>query len=193
MRSCTDAHQASDKCKGSKLRLNFLLNFYRQSSGPFLLRWGGGVCHLRVPAVRAGKHEEQGKVSRAGVWELPTVLGPRSEGDQCEKKTRARDVVATVKWDLKVGEKLEGEGGFTVYGKLMPAADSVTIEGLPIVPAHGFVLGKDVKKDQGLSWEDVEYSDKSRAVAVGKEMEPLFRKEFEAKNANGSNRSNGVH
>jgi predicted homoserine dehydrogenase-like protein len=31
------------------------------------------------------------------------------------------DVVAVAKRDLKAGETLDGEGGFTVYGKLMPA------------------------------------------------------------------------
>jgi predicted homoserine dehydrogenase-like protein len=35
------------------------------------------------------------------------------------------DVVATAKRDLKAGETLDGEGGHTVYGNLMPAADSL--------------------------------------------------------------------
>jgi hypothetical protein len=35
------------------------------------------------------------------------------------------DVVATAKRNLKAGETLDGEGGYTVYGKLMPAADSL--------------------------------------------------------------------
>ncbi len=35
------------------------------------------------------------------------------------------DAVATAKRDLAAGETLDGEGGFTVWGKLMPAADSL--------------------------------------------------------------------
>jgi predicted homoserine dehydrogenase-like protein len=35
------------------------------------------------------------------------------------------DAVATAKRDLKAGELLDGEGGHTVYGKLMPAAASL--------------------------------------------------------------------
>jgi predicted homoserine dehydrogenase-like protein len=31
------------------------------------------------------------------------------------------DVVATAKRDLKPGELLDGEGGYTVWGKLLPA------------------------------------------------------------------------
>ncbi|KAI0145466.1 SAF domain-containing protein [Xylariaceae sp. FL1272] len=107
-----------------------------------------------------------------------------------QTKTWAGDVVATAKRDLKAGEKLDGEGGFMVYGKLMTAQDSMKISGLPIGLAHGIVLKRDVKKDQGLSWDDVEYSDKSQAVAVRKEMEALFKKEFAASQTNGVN---GVH
>ena len=42
------------------------------------------------------------------------------------------DVVATAKRDLAGGEMLDGEGGYTVWGKLMPAADSLRVGGLPI-------------------------------------------------------------
>lgn len=85
------------------------------------------------------------------------------------------DVVATAKRDLDVGEKLDGEGGFMVYGKLMPAEMSLEAEGLPIGLAHGLVLKREVKKDQSLSWHDVEFSEKSQAVAVRKEMEESFK------------------
>ena len=42
------------------------------------------------------------------------------------------DVVSTAKRDLRAGEILDGEGGACVWGKLMPAADSVRRGGLPI-------------------------------------------------------------
>ena len=35
------------------------------------------------------------------------------------------DVVATAKRDLRAGRALDGEGGYTVCGKLMPAEDSL--------------------------------------------------------------------
>lgn len=110
-----------------------------------------------------------------------------------QTKTWAGDVVATAKRDLEVGEKLDGEGGFTVYGRLMPAEDSMAIEGLPIGLAHGFVLKRAVKKDQRLSWQDIEYSESSQAVAVRKEMEALFKKDVKVKKVNGVNGANGVN
>jgi predicted homoserine dehydrogenase-like protein len=42
------------------------------------------------------------------------------------------DVVATAKRGLRAGDSLDGEGGYTVYGKLMPAAASCTA-----VPSRG--------------------------------------------------------
>jgi predicted homoserine dehydrogenase-like protein len=93
-------------------------------------------------------------------------------------KTFAGDVVATAKRDLKAGEKLDGEGGFMVYGKLMRARDSLAIEGLPIGLAHGLVLKSDVRQGQGLSWQHVEWSEESQAVAIRREMEAIYREEF---------------
>ena len=108
---------------------------------------------------------------------------------QCQ--TFAGDVVATAKRDLQVGEKLDGEGGFMVYGRLMRARDSLAIEGLPIGLAHGLVLKREVKKDQGLSWLDVEWSLKTQVVAVRREMEDLYRREFGVE-AEGKVNGNGV-
>ena len=42
------------------------------------------------------------------------------------------DVVAVTKRDLRAGEMLDGEGGHTVWGKLVPAERSVAEGALPI-------------------------------------------------------------
>ncbi len=42
------------------------------------------------------------------------------------------DVVSVAKRDLRAGEVLDGEGGACVWGRLMPAADSLAVGGLPI-------------------------------------------------------------
>ena len=58
------------------------------------------------------------------------------------------DVVATAKRDLRAGDTLDGEGGYTVYGKLMPAADSRRLGGLPLGLAHGIRLVRPVAAGQ---------------------------------------------
>jgi predicted homoserine dehydrogenase-like protein len=84
------------------------------------------------------------------------------------------DVVATAKRDLAAGEMLDGEGGFTVYGKLFPAQDSIALGGLPLGLAHGVKLLKSVKAGQAVSWSDVAFDANSTAVKFRREMEQVF-------------------
>jgi predicted homoserine dehydrogenase-like protein len=86
------------------------------------------------------------------------------------------DVVATAKRDLKAGEMLDGEGGCTVYGRLMPAADSLAAGGLPIGLAHRVRLKRPVAAGQAVSWNDVEIDATAEAVKVRREMEATFGK-----------------
>ena len=85
------------------------------------------------------------------------------------------DVVATSKRSLKKGEILDGEGGATVWGKLIPAKDSLLNETLPIGLAHGIKLNKDIKEDQFITWKDVDYSPDDPTVSYRRSMEKNFR------------------
>ncbi len=87
------------------------------------------------------------------------------------------DVVATAKRDLKAGETLDGEGGYTVYGKLMPAADSLACGGLPLGLAHGVKLTRAVAKDNTVAWNDIAQINND-AARVRREMEHTFAAEF---------------
>jgi len=84
------------------------------------------------------------------------------------------DVVATAKRDLQPGEVLDGEGGYTVWGKLLPAEKSVAMGGLPLGLAHDVKLLRPVKKGQSLSWADVAMDTSTRAWQLRKQMEDLF-------------------
>ncbi|MFZ5463166.1 MAG: NAD(P)H-dependent oxidoreductase [Pseudomonadota bacterium] len=84
------------------------------------------------------------------------------------------DVVATAKHDLAAGEMLDGEGGYAVYGQLMPAADSRTCGGLPIGLAHGVRLKRSVAAGTAVGWADVDIDGESEAVRFRREMETSF-------------------
>jgi len=84
------------------------------------------------------------------------------------------DVVATAKRDLQAGEMLDGEGGYTVWGKLLPAATSVTLGGLPLGLAHDVKLLRAVKQGQSLSWADVAMDTTTNAYRTRKAMEDMF-------------------
>ena len=85
------------------------------------------------------------------------------------------DVVATAKRDLAAGEMLDGEGGYTVWGKLLPATTSVQIGGLPLGLAHQVKLVRAVKKGQSLCWADVAIDHNTQAYKVRQEMESMFK------------------
>jgi predicted homoserine dehydrogenase-like protein len=84
------------------------------------------------------------------------------------------DVVATAKCDLQPGEVLDGEGGYTVWGKLLPAATSMQRGGLPLGLAHGIRLLRPVKQGQTLSWDDVAVDTGTDAYKLRREMERRF-------------------
>ena len=84
------------------------------------------------------------------------------------------DVVATAKRDLAAGETLDGEGGYTVYGKLFPAADSLALGGLPLGLAHGVKLLRPVKAHEAVRWDEVAIDAANDAVRFRREMERVF-------------------
>lgn len=81
------------------------------------------------------------------------------------------DVVATAKRDIAAGETLDGEGGFTVYGSLLPADTSVAMRGLPIGLAHGVRLKNAIAAGQRVSWNDIEAAPQSEAADIRLTME----------------------
>ncbi|UPL22961.1 NAD(P)H-dependent oxidoreductase [Alcaligenes faecalis] len=85
------------------------------------------------------------------------------------------DVVATAKRNLKAGEMLDGEGGYTVFGKLSPAKESLRVGSVPLGLAHNMKLRRNVGKDQSLTWDDVVIDESLSAYRVRKEMEALFQ------------------
>lgn len=87
------------------------------------------------------------------------------------------DVTTTAKRDLHAGEVLDGEGGYTVFGKLAPAHVSFEHSALPLGLAHGMKLVRDVPKDRMVSWNDVEPDESLLAVRVRRELEQEFRRE----------------
>ncbi len=73
----------------------------------------------------------------------------------------AGDCVAVAKRPLTAGEALDGEGGFTVWGKCITARRSTALQALPIGLAHGIRLKRPVPAGAIISETDVEL-DESR-------------------------------
>ena len=84
------------------------------------------------------------------------------------------DVVATAKKGLRRGEVLDGEGGFCVWGKQLPAATSLTNGLLPLGLAQDVTLVRDVPAGECLRWADVVIDETDPVVAFRREMEDAF-------------------
>lgn len=100
-------------------------------------------------------------------------VGVRNEPTGCATGFRA-DVVASAKRALAPGEVLDGEGGYTVVGRLMPAEESMRIGGLPLGLAHGWKVVQPVAAGEPVRWSDVAVDETNTAVRVRREMEAMF-------------------
>lgn len=74
------------------------------------------------------------------------------------------EVVSVAKRDLASGEALDGEGGFTVYGRLTPAATAMAEGALAIGLAHGVRLRRNVPAGRVVRVDDVEEIRRSLAT-----------------------------
>jgi predicted homoserine dehydrogenase-like protein len=84
------------------------------------------------------------------------------------------DVAAVAKRDLRAGEMLDGEGGYTVWGRLMLAQASLAAGALPIGLAHRVRLKNDVAHGAVVRWSDVEIDAGADAVRTRRAMEQKF-------------------
>ena len=86
------------------------------------------------------------------------------------------DAVAIAKRDLRSGDTLDGEGGYTVWGKLTPASMSLGAGALPIGLAHHVKLISNVARGEMVRWCDVAINDQADEVITRRAMEAMFAK-----------------
>lgn len=129
------------------------LAYYKLGNGPFYVFYTPfHLPHLQIAST----------IARAVIQHDPTV-SPLA-GPVCE-------VVTMAKRDLKAGERLDGIGGFCAYGLIENAADARATDALPIGLSENCVLRCDKKKDDVVSFADVELPAGRRADALWREQQ----------------------
>ena len=103
-----------------------------------------------------------------GISAASAVL--REEATGCAQQFLA-DVASIAKKDLNPGDVLDGEGGYTVFGKLKRAEESVSENVLPLGLTGRARVIKSVKKGELLTYDHVELNTKSLAYSLRKELE----------------------
>jgi predicted homoserine dehydrogenase-like protein len=128
------------------------LAYYKIGDGPFYVFYTPfHLPHIQIAST----------IGRAVIHRDPTVapIG----GPVCE-------VVAVAKRDLKVGERLDGIGGFCTYGLIDNVAGARALGALPIGLSEGCVLRRSIAKDEVLSFANV-------SMPPGGIAEALWRKQ----------------
>src|SRR3954462_5328255 len=107
-----------------------------------------------------------------------SVLSAALRGEPTGQPYGFRGVAAAVaKGTLGAGEMVEGEGGYPVWGRLVPAAASLKAGALPIGLAHRLKLKHDVAHGEIVRWSDVEFDANNETIRTRKAMETAFAKE----------------
>lgn len=111
--------------------------YYKLGDGPFYVFYTPyHLPHIQLPST----------IARALLHSDPTVT-PMG-GPSCE-------VVAVAKRALKAGERLDGIGGYTMYGLIDNHAAARATNALPIALSDGCVVLRDIGKDEVVSFKDV--------------------------------------
>jgi predicted homoserine dehydrogenase-like protein len=104
-----------------------------------------------------------------------SVLSATLRGEPTGSPTEFRgDAVATAKRDLRTGEQLDGEGGYTVWANAIPATKSLTLRALPIGLAHNARLKRAIPQDTIVSYDDVDLPTDKDVVDLRRDMEIKF-------------------
>jgi predicted homoserine dehydrogenase-like protein len=128
------------------------LAYYKLGDGPFYVFYTPfHLPHLQIAST----------IGRAVILRDPTVA-PMA-GPVCE-------VVTVAKRDLQAGERLDGVGGFCAYGLIENASEARSAEALPIGLSENCVLLRDKRKDEVVSFDDVE-------LPVGRQIDVLWREQ----------------
>ncbi len=106
-----------------------------------------------------------------GVSVASTVLRREPTGSA---KSFIGDVAAIAKKDLKAGDILDGEGGYTVFGRLVQAAQSLAGSYLPMGLTGNARVIRPVAKDSTLTYADVALDEGAFAYSLRKSMEKFY-------------------
>jgi predicted homoserine dehydrogenase-like protein len=137
-------------------RQKHFLNLYKLGKGPFYVFYTPyHLCHFEVPA----------SVARAALLG-DAALAPIGK-PYC-------DVITLAKKDLKRGEVIDRLGGFMTYGVIENAGVCFKRKLLPIGLAEGCRLKKNIKKDQVITYADVDLPANRLADKLRKEQNEKF-------------------
>ncbi len=102
-------------------------------------------------------------------------VGVRREPTGCPRAFNA-DVVSVAKCDIPKGTILDGEGGYYVYGEVLPAKTSVEKGCLPLGFSGNKKVLRDIKAGEILTYDAIEYDSSCLTMEIRRELEAMAKK-----------------
>jgi predicted homoserine dehydrogenase-like protein len=141
------------------------LAYYKLGNGPFYVFYTPfHLPHIQIAST----------IGRAVVDKDPTVAA--IGGPVC-------GVLTIAKRDLKAGDRLDGVGGFDAYGQIDNVNEAQRDNALPIGLAENCVLRRNKRKDELVSFDDVE-------LPVARTIDALWREQQARWNNNVDSKQN---
>ncbi|MFA5422312.1 MAG: NAD(P)-dependent oxidoreductase [Phycisphaerae bacterium] len=130
------------------------LEYYKMGSGPYYLFFQEHhLCEIEAPK----------SIVDAALFHMATIA----------PKGKFADVLTVAKKDLKAGTKLDGVGGYTVYG-LIDRAEVVKQENLlPLGLSEYAVLRRDVTMDEPITYDMVDFPQDNVVLRLRREQDEL--------------------
>jgi len=126
----------------------FYMNYYKMGNGPYYLFLRPyHLCHFETAQT----------IDRVIKYKEPVLV----------QEKRILEVNACVKTNLNSGTKLDGMGGYHLYGILEKP------DRLPIGLSKDAVLIRNKKKDEQIYWEDVEFPEGDKRLELWEEQNKL--------------------
>ena len=138
------------------LHLKKDLNYLMMGSGPnYLLYCPYHLANIEVPI----------SIARAILYREPTLRA---------KESLIAEVITMAKKDLRVGEELDGIGGYTVYGSIEKAGIAKKEKLLPLGLAQGAIMKKNISQGEYISYDNVELDSSSFLLNLRKIQDEFF-------------------
>ncbi|MEG1874756.1 MAG: NAD-binding protein [Angelakisella sp.] len=131
------------------------LKYLSMGDGPnYLLYRPYHLCSLEVPVT----------VGRLVLYNRPSIV-PLDGAPYAE-------VVAFAKVDLQAGQRLDGIGGYTVYGVIAAYQQAKSLQALPVGLVNGnTIMKRAVQKGEIITYADVELEESSLLVRLRREQD----------------------
>jgi predicted homoserine dehydrogenase-like protein len=128
------------------------------------LNRGEGPYYLFFRDYHLCYYETPNSIAEAVLFNTPTI----------SPQALKADVLTVSKRDLKSGEKLDGIGGYTVYG-LIDRYETIIEENLlPLGLAEYAVMTCDVKQDTPITYDMVDFSEENLIITLRNKQNNIF-------------------